>query len=69
MKQTTFADSGFEISTKKTRMRIFLDEMNTVVPWTSLGRIIQGYAPVAESGRPPFPTETMLRIHFLQLWN
>jgi len=31
--------------------------------------IIQGYAPVAKSGRPPFPTEAMLRIHFLQLWN
>ena len=69
MKQTGFADSGFEIATKKTRKRIFLEEMNAVVPWTSLVGIIQGYAPVAKSGRPPFPIETMLRIHFLQLWN
>jgi len=69
MKQTTFADSGFEIASKKTRRRIFLEEMNAVVPWASLVGIIQGYAPVAKSGRPPFPIETMLRIHFLQLWN
>jgi len=39
------------------------------VPWASLLGLIQGYAPVAKSGRPPFPTETMLRIHFQQLWN
>jgi hypothetical protein len=26
MKQTTFADSGFEIATKKTRKRIFLED-------------------------------------------
>ena len=32
MKQTTFADSGFEIATKKTRKRNFLEEMNAVVP-------------------------------------
>jgi len=43
--------------------------MNAVVPLASLVGIIQGYAPVAKSGRPPFPIETMLRIHFLQLWN
>ena len=36
MKQTTFADSGFEITTKKTRKRIFLEETNAVVPWVSL---------------------------------
>jgi hypothetical protein len=32
MKQIVFADSGFEIATKKTRKRIFLEEMNAVVP-------------------------------------
>jgi hypothetical protein len=29
MKQTTFADSGFEIATKKTRKWIFLEQMNS----------------------------------------
>jgi len=69
MKQTTFADGGLEIATKKTRKRFFLEEMNAVVPWASLVGIIPGCAPVAKSGRPPFPTETRLRIHFLQLCN
>jgi hypothetical protein len=31
MKQTTFADSGFEIATKKPRKRIFLAEVNAAV--------------------------------------
>jgi len=69
MKQTTFADNGFELATKKTRKRVFLEEMNGVVPWARLVVVIQGYAPTAKSGRPPFPIEVMLRIHFLQLWN
>jgi IS5 family transposase len=69
MKQSEFADSGFEIATTKTCKPIFLEEMNSVVPWASLVEILQGYAPVAKSGRPPFPIETILRIHCLQLWN
>jgi hypothetical protein len=55
--------SGFKIETEMTRKRIFREEMKAVVPWASLVGIIQGYAPVAKSGRPPFPIETMLRIH------
>jgi len=69
MKQTTFADSGFDIAAKKTLKRIFLEEINAVVPWASLVLIIQGCAPLAESGRPSLLTGTMLRIHFLPLWN
>jgi IS5 family transposase len=69
MKQTTFADGGFEIATKKTRKRIFLEEMNSMVPWASLVEAIQGCARVAKSGRSPFPIETMLCICFRQLWN
>jgi len=69
MKQTTFAGSGVEIATKKTRKRIFMEEMNAVVLCALLVGIVQRYAPVAKSVRPPIPVETMLRIHFLQLWN
>jgi hypothetical protein len=67
MKQTTFVDSGFEIAINKTRIWISLEEMNAVALWALLVEIIQGFAPVVEFGRPPFPTETMLRIHLLQL--
>jgi IS5 family transposase len=54
--------------TKRTRKREFLDEMNLVVPWTELTGLIQPFAPVSKTGRPPFPIATMLRIHFMQQW-
>ena len=56
---------------KKTRKEVFLDEMNQVVPWAELAALIQPHARGAHQalgGRPPFPIETMLRIHCLQLW-
>lgn len=70
MKQMSLGESGFERKTKRTRKREFLDEMNLVVPWAELVALIAPHAPApgAKGGRPPFATETMLRIHFLQQW-
>ena len=71
MKQVSFAKTGFELATKRTRKRIFLDEMNLVVPWTELVGLILPFAssgPTAKGGRPSFPVESMLRLHFLQQW-
>jgi IS5 family transposase len=68
MDQMTF---GLEPLPKKTRKEVFLDEMNQVVPWAALVALIQPHARGAHQalgGRPPFPIETMLRIHCLQLW-
>jgi IS5 family transposase len=50
--------------------RVFLDEMNLVVPWAALVSLIAPFAPSTgdKGGRPPFAVETMLRIHFLQQW-
>jgi transposase, IS5 family len=71
MKQISLATSGYELITKRTRKRVFLEEMNLVVPWTELVGLIQPHAspePTAKGGRPAFRIETMLRIHFLQQW-
>ena len=71
MKQISFATTGFELITKRTRKRVFLDEMDLVVPWTELVGLIQPFASGGtgpKGGRPSFPVETMLRIHFLQQW-
>ena len=71
MKQISLATTGFELVTKPTRKRVFLDEMNLVVPWTELVGLIQPFAPSGtgtKGGRPVFAVETMLRIHFLQQW-
>lgn len=61
-------DLGLNLATKRTRKREFLDEMNRVVPWTSLVELVTPYAPEGKKCRPPFPVETMLRIHFMQQW-
>lgn len=59
---------GLNLSTKRTRKREFLDEMERVVPWAALVQVVQPYYPKAKTGRPPFGIETMLRIHYLQQW-
>ena len=43
---------GLNLSTKKTRKREFLDEMDRVVPWNALVQIVQPHAPRAKTGRP-----------------
>ncbi|WP_046116153.1 IS5 family transposase [Aquincola tertiaricarbonis] len=59
---------GLNLSTKKTRKREFLEEMERVVPWSALVQVVEPYYPKAKTGRPPFPIETMLRVHYLQQW-
>ena len=65
MKQTSL---GLDLTTKKTRKRVFLDEMDRVVPWAELVELIQPHAPEGRRGRPPFAVQTLLRIHFMQQW-
>jgi len=59
---------GLTLSTKKTRRREFLDQMERLVPWAVLVQIVEPHYPKAKTGRPPFGIETMLRIHYLQQW-
>ena len=44
MRQISFATIGFELVTKRICKRIFLDEMNLVVPWTQLVGLILPFA-------------------------
>lgn len=71
MKQITLSQAGFERERIRTRKRVFLDQMNAVVPWGELVALIEPHRPQGggpKGGRPPFPTEALLRIHFLQQW-
>jgi len=45
--------------------------MEVVVRWEALLNLIETYYPKTRSkgGRPPYPLETMLRIHLLQQWH
>ena len=68
MKQMSLGNNGFELASKRTRKREFLDEMQRVVPWGELTSLNEPHDSKGKTGRPPFGSGTMLRIHFLQQW-
>lgn len=59
---------NLNLSVKKTRKQVFLEQMDQVVPWAALVELIAPYYPEGRTGRPPFSLSTMLRIHFMQQW-
>lgn len=59
---------GLGMTGKRTRRREFLEEMERVVPWSDLVALVSLHLPEGRRGRPPFATEAMLRIHFMQQW-
>jgi IS5 family transposase len=68
MEQMTFGDSEFLAKKKTTRRETFLSEMDQVVPWQMLVKLIEPFYPVAGRGRRPYPLQTMLRVHLMQNW-
>jgi IS5 family transposase len=72
MSQKTFADIAWEGKERRTRREQFLSEMESVVPWKELEKLIHPVAPRAipseVGGRPAHPVSVMLRIYFCQNW-
>lgn len=66
--QTTFAELAWSTKGKVTRRERFLAEMDAVIPWERLLRVIEPHYPKAGRGRQPLGLEKMLRIYFLQQW-
>src|SRR5487761_1521845 len=66
--QLSISTDSFARPHRVTRRERFLQEMETVVPWTELVAVFAPYYPVAGHGRPPLDLERMLRIYFLQQW-
>ena len=67
--QLTFGDAEGLGQRKQTRRELFLAEMDQVVPWTALLKLIAPHYPtMGRPGRQPYPMQTMLRVHFLQQW-
>jgi len=63
------ADEDFERYRKATRRDQFLAEMEQIIPWRELCKVIKPFYPTSKgAGRPPIGLERMLRIHFLQHW-
>lgn len=69
-KQFGFGDYKQSTAKKWTRPYRFLAEIEAVVLWKLLFDLIEPHYPKTSSkgGRPPYPLETMLRIHLLQRW-
>lgn len=68
MDQLSFADLEYENKKRKTRREKFLDRMDALIPWMLLLKLLKRHYPKGTRGRPPFPLETMLRIHCMQLF-
>jgi transposase, IS5 family len=66
--QRTFASIAWNGKGKVTRRERFLAEMDAVIPWPRLVRLIEPHYPKAGNGRQPLGLEKMLRIYFLQQW-
>lgn len=61
-------DPSLNLSTRRTRKEVLLNEVAFVMPWAELVAVIATHSPLAKTGRPPFDLEMMPRIHCLQQW-
>lgn len=66
--RVSFATLAYENKKKKTRREKFLEEMDRIIPWGELVKVIKKHYPKAGNGRQPMPLERMLRIYFMQQW-
>ena len=62
--QRTFASLAWNGKGKVTRRERFLAEMDAVIPWPRVVRLIEPHYPKAGQGRQPLGLEKMLRIYF-----
>ena len=68
MDQPTFAELEFQGKKRKTRREMFLERMDSLIPWQSLEERIRPFYPKAGKGRHPYPLAAMLRVHCVQLF-
>ncbi len=67
MSERTFADVAFESKKRKTGRELFLDRLDSLVPWSELEDLIGPVYPTAGNGRRPYPLGKMLRVHVAQI--
>ena len=68
--QLGFSDWERSHVRKQTRKEKFLCEMEAVLPFFALVKLMESFYPQVgpQGGRPPYGLETMLRIHLMQNW-
>ena len=68
MEQSTFAELEHDTKKLRTRREVFLEKMDTLIPWNRLEARIEAFYPKAGRGRRPYPLSVMLRVHCVQLF-
>ena len=68
MDQMSFSDMEYHNKKRKTRREKFLERMEVLIPWQRLEKKFKRHYPKGQTGRPPYPLGTMLRIHCMQLF-
>ncbi|MHC1761303.1 MAG: IS5 family transposase [Negativicutes bacterium] len=67
-KQTSFSEAEYNGKKRQTRRDLFLNKMDTLVPWQEWLVLIEPHYPQGDRGRPPIGCERMLRLYLLQSW-
>lgn len=62
------ASLELNLSTKKTRKQVFLQEVDKVAPWPTLQDLIAPYYSDGRTGVHRSPSGTALRLRFIQQW-
>jgi len=65
MSSKSFEDSEHRSRRHRTKRELFLEKMDKLVPWALLVDLVKPHCP---KGRPPYPLETILRVHCPQLF-
>ena len=68
MKQQTFSDIEYANRRRPTKREIFLDSMDSIIPWKDWVEMIRPYYPEGKRGRRPIEIEIMLRMYLMQNW-
>ena len=65
--QPSFADLEYQGKKRRTRRGVFLERMESLIPWEKLEGRIRPHYFSSERGRRPYSLSVMLRIHIVQL--
>ena len=68
MEQLSFTDAEFSNRRKATKRELFLQEMESIIPFDEWVSIIEPYYYSNMKGCKPIAIETMLRMYLLQNW-
>lgn len=68
MEQLSFTDAEFSNRRKATKRELFLQEMESIIPFDEWVSIIEPYYYSNTKGCKPIAIETMLRMYLLQNW-